>query len=352
MRAAPSFAAMAAKQMEMPKTSAILHSVFRLQFGPLFYTLAIFAVIVATFGFHVRRDSIFACPAKLYDGNSYLGYCGATAYGDYDHGAFWFGLEPEARQHAAAADVLFIGNSRLQFGFSAPALGRWFSANNLKYYLVGFSHFENSTFLGPLLRGLHPRARAYVINVDDFFVDNVTDPGNDVMHGLNTRARYETKRTWQTVHRIVCTWQPSLCGDAITFYRQRETGEWQQGWAAARHQVLEPTDPPVDYESVARMKPIAERFISDLGVDRSCVFLTLVPAAKPVSTNRATASALAQELGLDLISPPLEGLRTFDDGCHLDADSAERFVRAFLEISGPRMQRCLGLDGRVAANPR
>src|SRR5262245_3263184 len=185
-----------AKQMEMPTTSAILHSVFRLQFIPLFYTLAIFAVIVATFGFHVRRDSIFACPAKLYDGNSYLGYCGATAYGDYDHGAFWFGLEPEARQHAAAADMLFIGNSRLQFGFSAPALGRWFSANHLKYYLVGFSHFENSTFLGPLLRGLHPRARAYVINVDDFFVDNVTDPGNDVMHGLNTRARYETKRTW------------------------------------------------------------------------------------------------------------------------------------------------------------
>ena len=43
----------------------------------------------------------------------------------------------------------------------------------------------------------------------------------------------------------------------------------------ASHQVLEPTDPPVDYESVARMKPIAERFISDLGVDRSCVFLRL-----------------------------------------------------------------------------
>ena len=334
----------------MPKTSDSLPSFFK-QCRPLSYTLVIFAVIVATFGLHVRRDSIFACAASLYEGNSYLGYCGGTDYGDYDHGAFWFGLEPEARQHAAAADVLFLGNSRLQFGFSAPALGRWFSANGLQYYLLGFSHFENYTFSGPLLRGLHPRARAYVINVDDFFVDRATDPGYDVMHGLNTRVRYETKRTWQTVHRIVCTWQPSLCGDAITFYRQRDTGEWRLGWAAATSQLFEQSDTPVDYESLARMKPIAEKFISDLGVDRSCVFLTYVPAPSPVSTNRATASALAQALGFDLISPPLEGLQTFD-GSHLVPDSAARFVRAFLEIGGPRIQRCLGVDGRLAASPR
>jgi hypothetical protein len=343
---------MAANQMVMPKIAAIPYSIFRPSLGPLFYTLTIFAVIVATFVFHLRRDSIFACTADLYGGNSYLAYCGGKAYGDYDHGAFWFGLEPDARQNAAAADVLFIGNSRMEFGFSAPALGRWFSANNLKYYLLGFTHFENSTFLGPLIRGLQPRARAYVINVDDFFLNNVTNPGNDVMYGFDsTRARYETKRTWQTLHRIVCTWQPSLCGDAITIYRQRETGEWRLGWAAASNQVLEQTDRPVDVESVTRMKPIAERFISDLDVDRSCVFLTFLPAEQQVNTNRETASALARVLGLGLISPPLEGLQTFD-GVHLEPDSAERFVRAFLEISGPRIQRCLGVDGRVAASPR
>ena len=347
----------------MPKTTDILSSVFRLRLGPLVYTLAILAVVVATFVLHVRRDSIFSCTANLYDGNSYLGYCGATAYGDYDHGAFWYGLEPEARQRAAAADVLFLGNSRLQFGFSAPALGRWFSANGLKYYLLGFSHFENDTFLSPLLRNLHPRARAYVINVEDFFLDHASDPGNDVMYGLNTRARYETKRTWQTVHRIVCTWQPSFCGDALTFYRQRDTGEWRLGWASASNRLFEQPDSPVDYGTIARMKPIAEKFISDLGVARSCVFFTYVPSPPNSGTgrlrwadgtlaadNRATASALAQALGFDLISPPLEGLQTFD-GSHFEPGSAERFVRAFLEISGPRIQRCLGVDGRLVASP-
>jgi hypothetical protein len=92
------------------------------------------------------------------------------------------------------------------------------------------------------------------------------------------------------------------------------------------------------------MKAIAEKFVSDLGVDRSCVFLTYVPAAN----DRATAFALAQALGFDLISPPLEGLQSFD-GVHLEPDSAERFGRAFLEISGPRIQRCLSVDRRLVA---
>src|SRR5262245_41167568 len=265
----------------MLRTSNIVSSGFRIKLGPLFYTLAIFAVMVAAFALHVRRDSIFACPANLYEDNSYLGYCGATAYGDYDHGAFWFGLEPEARRHAAAADALFIGNSRLQFGFAAPALRRWFSAIGLHYYLLGFSNTDNETYLRPLLRCLHPAARTYVIPVEHVFLGLRLVPDHDVMPGLNARNGYDRKLTSQPVHRIVCTWQPSLCGDAMAFYRQRETGEWQLGWgAASNNQVLEETDPPVDYESVARMKPIAERFISDLGVDRSCVFLTLLPASR------------------------------------------------------------------------
>ena len=34
------------------------------------------------------------------------------SYGDYDHGAIWFGLEPAADAAAANAQVLFLGNSR------------------------------------------------------------------------------------------------------------------------------------------------------------------------------------------------------------------------------------------------
>lgn len=82
--------------------------------------------MVVAFPLQLRWNGIFACPANGYSSDSYLGYCQATAYGDYDKGAFWFGLEPGLREVVAAADVLFLGSSRMQLGFSAPALRDWF----------------------------------------------------------------------------------------------------------------------------------------------------------------------------------------------------------------------------------
>jgi hypothetical protein len=66
---------------------------------------------------------IFACKASGYPSDRYISYCGATEYGDYEHGAFWFDLEPVAELSAANADVIFLGNSRTQFGFSTPGNG-------------------------------------------------------------------------------------------------------------------------------------------------------------------------------------------------------------------------------------
>ena len=120
------------------------------------YILLVLAAIVGAFVYHMREAGIFTCPATAYGEDRYLGYCQGTAYGDYDHGALWFGLEPGVREAAAAADVLFLGNSRMQFGFSAPALGRWFEGSGLSYYLLGFSHNETSKFTQPLLAGLQP----------------------------------------------------------------------------------------------------------------------------------------------------------------------------------------------------
>jgi hypothetical protein len=306
--------------------------------------LSILAVIVTTSLFSLRRDGIFACPATEYNGDHYLGYCHGSAYGDYDHGAFWFALEPTARASAASADVLFLGNSRMQFGFSAPALGRWFAANGFRYYLLGFSHLENATFIGPLLQRLHAKARAYVINLDGFFTDQETLPGSDVMRGPDTRVRYVAKRNWQAFHRLICTWQPVLCGNGMSFYRQRETGEWRLDGFAGRNRSDAEVELPVDAARVAREKVDAEKFIAGLSVDRRCVFLTYVPS--PERNDRATAAALASALGLPLISAKIEPMRTFD-GSHLDRESAQRFVEAFFQIGEPRLRQCLNGKAQV-----
>jgi hypothetical protein len=308
------------------------------------YILAVLAAVVGAFLFHMREAGIFSCPATAYDGNTYLGYCQGSAYGDYDHGAVWFGLEPGVREAAAAADVLFVGNSRMQFGFSAPALGRWFEDAGASYYLLGFSHNETAKFTRPLLESLQPEARAYVISVDKFFFERESPPAGEVMHGEDVRARYAAKRAWQAPHRLLCGALPLLCGNEISFYRQRDTGEWRyDGSNGIMSEVIESDRPVYVGGDPKRMAAVAANarefsgFLESLGVPRECVILTYIPSTE---NNRRLAEAIAMAVGLDLLAPSGEGLRTID-GSHLDRDSAQVFATDFLELAGPRLEACL-----------
>src|SRR5580658_2739706 len=170
---------------------------------PVLYSVILLASIVGTYVVKLRTAGIFGCSAEGYyaSTNAYLGYCNASAYGDYDHGAFWFDLEPEARKFAADAAVLFVGSSRMQFAFSSIATDKWFAAAAVPHYLMGFTHTENSNFLGPLLQRVKPHAKVYVINIDQFFVGTETGPASQILHDGDIERRYREKRLWQHVHR-------------------------------------------------------------------------------------------------------------------------------------------------------
>ena len=70
---------------------------FALRARPGLYMLLVLAVALVGGAYSLRKYGIFSCQASGYGSDRYLGYCGATSYGDYDHGAMWFGLEPVAR---------------------------------------------------------------------------------------------------------------------------------------------------------------------------------------------------------------------------------------------------------------
>jgi hypothetical protein len=89
------------------------HSLYRLKERPAIYILILLCVCVAAGLCKTRADSIFACQARGYTSDKYLAYCGAEGYGDYEPGAFWFGLAPRADIAAPSVDVLFVGDSRL-----------------------------------------------------------------------------------------------------------------------------------------------------------------------------------------------------------------------------------------------
>ena len=132
------------------------------------YISVILVMTLVVYMYQLRTQSIFACPANFYDSDHYIVYCGARGYGEYERGPFWFDLEPSARAFAKNADVLFLGDSRLQVGFSTAATANWFSAASTRYYLLGFGGLENMVFAGGLLRRIQPKATVYVMHVDGF----------------------------------------------------------------------------------------------------------------------------------------------------------------------------------------
>jgi hypothetical protein len=323
------------------------HGGLALEPRPGAYVAIVLMVVVASFAYSLRMNGIFSCQAAGYGSDRYAAYCQATKYGDYDHGAFWFDLEPEASSAAKNADVLFLGNSRMQFGFSSEAVSHWFSSAAVRYFLLGFSHDANHNFEAPLLDKLGPQAKVYVINSDLFFEEYLSPPVRAVTRDRSAKARYQQKRGWQRIHRALCESVPSICGDEIAFFRSRETGDWLVQGGRLESAPVSYVE-GIDQEVLEAYTAAGRKFLSHLPVARECVILTMVPK---LGTSSETAEAVASALGLNLVAPRLEGLNTFD-GSHLDQQSRERWSAAFIEAADPQIQSCLGKSHDWASGSR
>lgn len=303
---------------------------------PVVYVTVVLVAALATYTYKLRVDGIFSCPADGYASDWYLAYCNAAAYGDYEHGSFWFDLEPGVRRYIAESEVLFLGSSRLQLALSTTATTDWFATTSMPYYLLGFGYTENAVFTGKLLRVLRPHARVYVINIDRFFVRKPSVPARSIMDHSATAIHYRVRRWWQFLHRPICRALPVACGDSYVIFRSRSTGAYRvAGLGHFTSQPVTYNDSP-DRAAAASEASTAKVFLANLPVPRECVILTLIPY---VDTNMATARALAAALGVEFVAPRLKNLRTFD-GSHLDRVSAERWSATFLEQAGPRIRKC------------
>jgi len=300
------------------------------------YVCVLVVASIGTYAYWVRADTIFACQANGYGPDWYLAYCNGANYGDYEHGAFQFNLEPSVENSVKDADVLFLGDSRLQIALSTPATQHWFAAHSTSYYLMGFSYYENAFFEGELLRRIHPHAAVYIINVNDFFVRSETIPVHLILHDPRAREKYEAKRFWQPLHEWACKRFAWICGHQFVIFRSRTTGTYRTEGAVRPKEVPVSYDRAVSQEVVDNRVPTATHFLSDFTRGK-CVILTIVPY---VGTQLGTAKAIARRLGLPLVTPGiLPGLHTFD-GYHLDQPSARRWSRAFFKVAGPLIQSC------------
>lgn len=308
------------------------------------YVAVLLLALAATFAYKLRSHGVFACPAG-YHGAAYLSDCNAAEYGDYDHGAFYFDLEPAARQAASRAQVLFLGNSRLQFGFSSPETARWFDERSIPFYSLGFAHYESVTFFTPVLERVKPHPRAVVINADRFFFEWKSPASRRVMEDRAARADYESKKAWQRVHEPLCSGLPAACGQSLAIYRTVANGIWVTAGKRPELRTGIGDGPATDVERWPHFIDLARQFVDTLGVPRECLVLTIVPSGQ---TRRAEAEAIATALGAPFIAPRVEGLTTFD-GSHLDLRSASLWSAAFLDAAGPVLERCVGVASPLQA---
>ena len=321
----------------MPKTLAKPREGLFANHWALYIGVVLLAAL-ASYAYWLKTRSIFACQAQGYTADRFLAYCGGGNYTDFEHGAFYFNLEPSALDHAAKADVLVIGNSRLQIALSNDVSADWFKSASAPYYLLGFSYNENMNFTEKLLRRINPRASVLIINVDDFFDRRETAAANAILRDPDAQSRYSWKHFSQGLHRRICGTVPALCGKKYVIFRSRENGAY---YRIPHEEPVFPQnavsyDRKVDQAEVKDSTARAVEFLKEFGKGR-CVILTDTPYP---GTNIGDAAAIAAGVGLPLISPELDGLNT-SDGYHLDGPSAERWSKAFFEAAGPEIRSCL-----------
>jgi hypothetical protein len=309
------------------------------------WALYIGVVLIAAFAsyaYWLKTRSIFACQAKGYSAERYLAYCGGANYADFEHGAFYYNLEPPALEYASNADVLVLGNSRLQVALSNDDAANWFKSAAAKYYVMGFSYNENMVFVQDLLRKMKPRASVFIINVDDFFDRRETEAAKSILHDAGAEGRYEAKRSSQSWHEAICGRFPRLCGQKFVIFRSRETGAY---YKIPHDEPIYPQnaasyDQTVDQAGVSDSTARAIGFLKEFAKGK-CVILTDVPYPE---TKIGSAEAIAAGVGLPLVAPKLDGLHT-SDGYHLDRPSADRWTKAFFEAAGPEIRTCLEKHG-------
>jgi hypothetical protein len=313
----------------------------KIEFRLFAYLAIVILGLAAGFVLSLRGTGVFACQARDYAANQYLAYCNVSHYGDYDHGAFWFGLEPPAQRAASNAEVLVLGNSRIQVALSSPATDEFFTSISHSYYLLGFTYEERMSFAGDLLDKLKPKARFYVINLDDFFHGIRSEPAQMIVNDSESAlSQYQAKGRWQAVHRRVCGKIAALCGKTEAWFRSTDTGAF-----VIRNHELRPAalkdDTSLDEQDVRTQVAAAGPFLAKLGVPRNCIVFTAAPYSE---TPVAAAGAIAKALGIPLVMPRLDGLATLD-GAHLDPESAERWSAEFLRLAGPSLKGCLDATG-------
>ncbi len=271
-----------------------------------------------------------------------------NAFGNFEHGAYFYDLEPVATESIRKADILFLGDSHAQYAFSTAQTDAFFAGRDQRHYLLGFGYGEGSAFIQALAARLDLHPRALVINANPYFSNVRATPAERILgrRAPLTRVEYLLKaRAIVFAHALCARFALTCSGPSPTIYRTRTTGHWRVGgFDTQRTYPLAPGAKPATETQVADAARHGAEFLSALHVAPSCVVLTGIPDGTENFDAAAFAAAIAQRLGAKVLNIAVPEMQSID-GSHMTADTAARWSEAFFAQLGPLLDGCVSAGG-------
>ena len=276
--------------------------------------------------------------------------------GHIDHHVILYGIDAVVNERLRAAEVLFLGNSRLMFAMRSDEVRPWFAAEGVPYYVMGFGFREADRFPLAIIRKFDLRPRLVVVNADGFFGGGLSEWAESVIRDTPFAARKlqieaeAAHRARDVVHQVVPNWLglhglPGLALERrFIVYRSRQDGTWDiSTWPEGTQAFRQP---PLEGPELGRGEVAAARaFKAELDARGARLVLTRVPTPEPMPGGGPARFAALLDVPLVMADAP--ALTTYDQS-HLSQGSAHDWSGAFLRALAPyvRALRAPGADAR------
>jgi hypothetical protein len=314
-------------------------------------SIVILAAVVAIFCYSPGQDHFGAITL---DGDG-------KWYGNYvikdlqilDTDVFFHGIG-QSIDHASAADIVFLGTSRVVFGVNWRVFDEFAREHQLKMFNMAFAGVMSGNFSKVLIRKWHLKPRLWVIDVyadaTNSFTNSFFNPDQYVgANEAQSMSRAGKIAAYINVGMIDFRWRLKMAFgvDGPASFRSDETGNWYvDRW---------PNDLRTDLPKMGRGKtacPADPREISavrdlknEIGGD---VVLTQIPS---IFSCRQRVQEIADAIGVPFFAPDPASYSTTDGGGHLDGISSARYTKEFfawLEKTEP-FQRIVDSPSQTAA---
>jgi hypothetical protein len=247
----------------------------------------------------------------------------------------WHGIG-DSIENAKNADILFLGNSRVQLGLRRQYIMPLAEKDGLNIFFLASAPVETGRFFLEIIKKFDLRPKLVVCNVDNtFFSGQHSEIAEEVVKISRTQA-YRTcaedifiGELRLRMHRVL----PRISSDERNIlgprdglhYRSTQTGCW---WSALEPQITI----PIIYDSKEReIDTEQEQFALELKRELEARGARLILMVVPNSESyRVQAEYLAELLQVPLIAPRPARLYGFDE-THLKPASSKRFTDCFWE---------------------